>query len=199
MTGAGLALRWRVARSCVQTTMALLMMMGLGCGLGDRPAPAPAEPPAPAPAEPAPVPAEPAPARLEALLRDVCADGVEANHERLANPKPKEPVTVEVDTDQWRLVVIHADSRCTSDDWSWYTHEVREWLTAQNVPAVYAGAEHGSVVIQRAGAELARFPLEGQGYALFAAGRPPEEVEHNVGSEVRAQIARSFGLPVEPR
>lgn len=137
-------------------------------------------------------------ARLDVLLEDACADGVEGMHERLLHPPKKEPVVVDVDSDDWRLVVVHTDHRCTSDDWGWYTAQVAEGLAAWKVPSAYAHSDNDVVVVRRAGQEVARFPLKGQGYALFGAGREPAEVDHDMSDSVLAQIASAFGLPAPP-
>lgn len=136
--------------------------------------------------------------RLDALLADACADGIEGTHARLLDPPPRAPLVVEVGADPWRLVVIHAASRCTSDDWSWFTHEVEEAMGARGVPTAYADADHDAVVVQRAGQELGRYPLSGQGYLALEAGRAPVEAAHAPPEEVITALNAALRLPAAP-
>lgn len=137
------------------------------------------------------------PQEREKLADLACAFQIEGAHERLRSPKPREAAEVEVDGDGWRLVVAHASGWCTSDDWSWFTAEVGEALEGTGIVYAYAGAENDVLVVRRGGAEVARHPLEGQGYLLLAEGRPPGEAPHDMVDGVLEAASGYFGIELE--
>lgn len=132
------------------------------------------------------------PKRLALLLEEACL-GVERSHEQLLTPPPKEPLIVEVTAAQWKVVVAHADSACTSDDWSWFTNEVSEALKKEGIVYAYAGPSHSEVVIRKPSLEkLQNQPLDGQGYLALSPDRPPEEIGHDMVDTVLERLHRYF-------
>lgn len=139
-------------------------------------------------------------ARRTPLADHACAIGTEASHERITKPPARVPLEVTVDKDSWQLVVAHSSVLCTSDDWSWYTHEVSEAMGAMGIQYGYAPAGNDVVIVRRGGAEVARLPLEGQGYVVAGAGRSPLELGHDVSAGVIEAVSKYFGTegPAQP-
>jgi hypothetical protein len=134
------------------------------------------------------------PKRLEQLLELGCL-GVEAAHEQLQSPPPKEPLVVEVTREDWKVMVAHAESPCTSDDWSWFTNEIGEAVTAKGITYAYGGRTNHEVVVRSASSEkLASHPLEGQGYLLLSAGHPPKEFGHDMPTAIIEGAYAHLGL-----
>ncbi len=133
--------------------------------------------------------------RRSGLAADACAISTEAAHERLVSPPTKVALEIAVESDNWRILVAHAAVLCTSDDWSYYTNEVDVGVTAKGAQYAYAGAEHDVIVVRRAGVEVARIPLQGQGYVVAANGRAPLELEHNMADAVIEAAGAYFGGP----
>jgi hypothetical protein len=134
------------------------------------------------------------PKRLEELLSLGCL-GVEDAHERLRAPPPKDPLVVEVTAEDWKVVVGHAETPCTSDDWSWFNNDIREAVEARQIVYAYGGASNGEVVVRNAAAEkLKSHPLEGQGYLLLSSAHPPREFGHDLPTAVIEGAFAHFGM-----
>lgn len=132
---------------------------------------------------------------LQAELADLaCAFGVEDGHERRVNPPPATPLVVEVSTDDWRVMVAHAGGWCTSDDWSWFTNEVQEAVTAKGITWGYGDATNDVLIVKRGETELARQPLAGSGYTMLAAGKSAGETGHDMVDGVLGAAGGYFGV-----
>lgn len=138
-------------------------------------------------------------ARRAPLADHACAIGTEASHERITKPPARVPLEVAVDKESWRLVVAHSAVLCTSDDWSWYTHEVGEAVGAMGIQYEHAEAENDVVIVRRGGAEVARLPLEGQGYVVAGAGRSPLALGHDMSAGVIEAVSTYFGTEAPAR
>lgn len=130
--------------------------------------------------------------KLYQLQDPACAFGIEGAHERLG--AKKEPLVVEVSSDDWRVMVAVAGGFCTSDDWAWFTNEVQETVKQKKITYEYATADNDVLVIRRAGKELLRRPLDGQGYVMLAAGKEPGETGHDMVPGVLAAASDYFGV-----
>lgn len=136
------------------------------------------------------------PARRQALAAHACGLGTEAAHAWLAAPPPRAPLVVEVAADAWEVFVAHADVHCTSDDWGWYAAEAAEAAGARGAVTGYGSPEHDVVVVRRAGVEVARAPLTGQGYLLLAAGAAAAALDYAPTPELLDDLDAYFGPPV---
>ncbi|MCA9489814.1 MAG: hypothetical protein KC621_07815 [Myxococcales bacterium] len=116
----------------------------------------------------------------EPLAAHACGmDGTEAAHEWLTNPPPKVPLVIEVDDDEWRLLVAHADVHCTSDDWAWYSSEAISGAEARGAKTAWAGPDEDLVVVRVGGEERIRLPLTGQGFFVARANAKPGEIAYD--------------------
>lgn len=131
--------------------------------------------------------------RRAALADLACAFGTEEAHKRLSAPAAPAPYVVELTDPSGRVVLAHASSWCTSDDWSWFTNEVGEALKGRGIPYAYAGAEYNELVLRRGEAEVARFPLSGQGYLATELGRAPTEIGHSMVEDVLPALWAYYG------
>lgn len=131
--------------------------------------------------------------RRAALAEHACGIGTEGAHTQLTAPPAKVALELTVDAADWRVVVAHASTHCTSDDWSWYTSEVGEALQARGVAYGYGGPDHDVAVVRREGVEVARLPLAGQGFAAVRAGAAPIEVEYGPTEGVLAALDPYLG------
>lgn len=135
------------------------------------------------------------PERRGLLSRDACAVGIEAAHARLVSPPPRTPHVVQVTTGDWRVVAIHAEGLCTSDDWGWFTSEVGEALRPLGVVVEGTTADNDVLVVQVNGAEVARAPLTDDGYTALRPGKAPLQVGHAPTGEVLPPVKAYFELP----
>jgi hypothetical protein len=101
---------------------------------------------------------------------------------------------VEVNAEDWKVVVAHTDHNCTSDDWSFYTSDLGQQLDPHGVVYAYGDPVNDVAVVTRSGAEVARFPLKGQGFTAARAGKPVEEVEYGMTSEMMPKMGAYFGF-----
>lgn len=131
-------------------------------------------------------------AKLDTLQADACM-GIERAHEWVKAPVYK-PLVVEVSEENWRVMIAFARNQCTSEDWAWFTDDVRKGVEAQKITYAYGSNENNIVIVQRDGKEVARMPLEGQGYAMLAAGKEPGKTGHDMADSVLAAAWRYFGV-----
>ncbi len=136
-------------------------------------------------------------AELDKLADLACAFGIESAHERLHHPEPLTPYVVEVDKPGWKLVVAHASYHCTSDDWSWFTNDVQTAVTAKGILWDYANADHDVLVVKLGGEEVARVPLQEQGYLMLQEGQLPLDVGHDMPEGVIAEASKVFGVELK--
>ena len=120
------------------------------------------------------------PAAREPLAAHACGmDGTEAAHAWLTHPPPKTPVTIDDDRDDWRVLVVHADVHCTSDDWAWYSSEAVQGAQARGALTAWGGPDEDVVVVRSNGREVARVPLSGQGFLAARAGTEPADLPYD--------------------
>lgn len=119
----------------------------------------------------------------EGLADGACGlGGVEAAHERLQAPPTPEPLVVEVEGDDWAVVIGHVDVLCTSDDWAYYSHEAMTAAEELGATVGYANADVSALVVRSSDRELARVPLEGQGFLGLKAGGEPTAIGYDPGA-----------------
>jgi hypothetical protein len=133
------------------------------------------------------------PDERQKLADMACSLGTEEAHKRLNNPKAAQPMVVHVDSASWSLVISHSSYWCTSDDWSYFTNEVDEAVAAKGIQTAYANAEVSQVVVKSGETELARIPMDGQGYVFARAGQPTSEMEHDMPEGVIQGAMEYFG------
>ena len=134
------------------------------------------------------------PAELEKLADLACGYGLEEAHVKLHDPEPRTPRTVTVEKPGWKLMVAYSEYHCTSDDWSWFTNEVREAVSPKGVGWDYAGATHDVLVVKLGDEEVQRVPLEGQGYLMLHDGKDPQHAGHDMPEGVIEAAQDAFGL-----
>jgi len=119
-------------------------------------------------------------------------DGTESAHAYITNPPPKKPVEVQVEGDDWRVFVAHADVLCTSDDWSIYSYEANEAAKERGAVITYGNAKVDAVIIRSGDQELKRIELSGQGYIAVRAGQAPLSIPYDPSGTIEA-IDQYFG------
>ncbi len=120
------------------------------------------------------------PARRVILSRHACGlGGTEAAHRYLSGPPPRETLVIDVTVDDWRLLVVHADDYCTSDDWTYYSNDAQQAGIALGAATEYAGPDVVDVAVRRGGVEQSRLPVTGQGYLMVRAGQDPLDLEYS--------------------
>jgi hypothetical protein len=134
------------------------------------------------------------PALRQQIADAACAFGLQRAHEMRLSPPPKEPLLVELPEGDWRLVLMHADHWCTSDDWAAFTSEVSDRLKARGVLTEGAGAGHDQLVLRQGGKELARHPIHGQGYLALRPGAPPVDLGHQMVEDVMPPLSEALQL-----
>lgn len=133
------------------------------------------------------------PAAREALADLACAFGVEEGHRRRLHPDPPAPLVVEVGDADWKVMVARSDRWCTSEDWSWFVHDVSAAVQPRVVWG-YADPGNPELIVVRGGEELGRTALDRGGYLTWAAGREPAWADHDVPESVVGVAAGYFGF-----
>ncbi len=132
------------------------------------------------------------PERRGQLADPACGLGsTEAAHERLQSPPEATPLVVEVTRKDWAVVVAYADVMCTSDDWTYYSHDALEAGEQAGALTAYANADEPVVIVRSGEEELARVPLEGQGFKVLRAGEDPREIGYDPSApeEIRRTLS----------
>ncbi len=136
------------------------------------------------------------PARREPLWAHACGLGTEGAHDYLTNPPPKKEEVVEVTDEDWKVFVAHSGAACTSDDWSWYTHEVSEAAAARGAVLGHGDMDTNMVIVKRNGVEVARAPLTGFGWLALRAGKPPLDIDYDPSNVEK--MDEVFGPVLDP-
>ena len=77
------------------------------------------------------------------------------------------------------MVVAYADVMCTSDDWTAYSHAALEAGAQAGAVTGYADARRTVLLVRAGEEELARVPLEGQGFLVVRAGQEPVPIGYD--------------------